>query len=197
MSADLGECANPENFISYHVEEIDLEFDEFDGFKNRAKKFEQDQKIFEKDSNDSLYFAILYATYHALQGKKEDFDFCQDRDKLIEVFRQNFFEKLEAKKESLRLDLSRSTFQAQYHVINDLLMCKNLFLRVCKLRKKFCCLIKKVPQNKNFVQRDLSACVEERFNGFDIVRKLTENEVKELFKQIMLSIDPFQNLIKQ
>ena len=117
-----------------------------------------------------------------MQDKKEDFDFCQDRDKLIEVFRQMFFEKLEAMKESLHLDLSRSTFAAQCHVINDLLMCTNLFLRVYDLRKTFCYLIKNAPLNKNFVQRDLSACVEERFNDFNIVRKLTENEVKELFK---------------
>ena len=44
------------------------------------------------------------------------------------------------------------------------------------LEKKFLYLIKKVPQNKNVLQSDLSACVEERFNGFEIVSKLTENE---------------------
>ena len=45
-------------------------------------------------------------------------------------------------------------------------------------------LVKKVPQNKNVIKRDLSAYAEERFNGFDIVRKFTENERKKLFKQI-------------
>ena len=182
MSADLGECTDSENFVSYHVEEIEPEFYEFNGFKNKTKKFEQDLKIFEKDSNDSFYFAIFHATYHVLEDKKEDFDFCQDRDKLIEVFRQMFFEKLKAMKESLRLDLSRSTFETQCHVINDLLMRKNLFQRVYDFRKKFCYLVKNAPQNTNFVQRDLSACAEERFNDFDIVRNLIENEVKELFK---------------
>ena len=38
-----------------------------------------------------FYLAIFYATYYALQDKEEDFDFCQDRDKLIEVFGRNFF----------------------------------------------------------------------------------------------------------
>ena len=178
MSADLGECFDPENFVSDHVEQFEYEIDEFDGFKNRIKKFEQDLKIFEKDSKDSFYFAIFYATYYALQDKKKDFEFCQDRAKLIEVFGRNSFEKLEAKKESLCLDLSLSTFQPQCHVINDLLMNKNLFLRVHECRKMFRYLFKKVPQNKNVVQTDLSAYVEGRFNGFDIVRKLTENERK-------------------
>ena len=76
-----------------------------------------------------------------MEDKKEGFDFCQDRDKLTEFFEQNFFEKLEAKKESLCLS-----------------------------------------QNKNIIQRDYSACAEERFNCFDIVRKLTKTEKKELFK---------------
>ena len=38
-SADLGECTDSENFVSYHVEEIKTEFYEFDGFKNRTKNF--------------------------------------------------------------------------------------------------------------------------------------------------------------
>lgn len=54
--------------------------------------------------------------------------------------------------------------------------CDNEFFRVCELRKKFCYLIKKVPQNKYVIQGDISTCVEERFNGCDIVRKLTGNE---------------------
>ena len=58
-------------------------------------------------------------------------------------------------------------------------MNKTLFLRVVELRKKFRYLIQKVPQKKNVVRRDLSACVEERLNGFDIVRRIVENERKE------------------
>ena len=94
------------------------------------KKSEQELKIFEKDSDDSFYFAILYTTYYALQDKKEDFH------KLIEVFGRIFFEKFEGKEESLRLDLSLSTSQAQCHVIGNLLMGKKFFLRVLELRKK-------------------------------------------------------------
>ena len=65
-----------------------------------------------------------------------------------------------------------------------------LFLRVYELRKKFCYLIKNVPQDKNVIQRDLSACVEERFYGFDFVRKFSENERKTLFKPIDIVYKP-------
>ena len=79
----------------------------------------------------------------------------------------------------LQLDLNPSNFQMQCRVINDILINKRLFLRVYELRKKFRCLIKKVLQKKNIVRRNRSACVEERFHGFDIVRKNSKNEHKE------------------
>ena len=40
-------------------------------------------------------------------------------------------------------------------------------------------MTKKVPKTKNVVKRGLLACVEERFNVFEIVRKLTEDQRKE------------------
>ena len=58
----------------------------------------------------------------------------------------------------------------------------------------FCYLVKKVPQNKNVIERDFSACVEECFKGFDVVRKLTENERKKLFKQIDIVYKPMSKL---
>ena len=77
-------------------------------------------------------------------------------------------------------------------MINDLLIKKKL--KVCEVRKKYHYLIKKVLQNKNDVQRDLLACVEQRFNGSKILSKLTENERKELLKPIDIVYKPFLNL---
>ena len=128
--------------------------------------------------------------------KKADFEFCQDENLLAEDFGRNFFDELKEKKESLRLGLSLSTFQAQCHVTNDLLINKRLFLRVYELRKKFRYLIKTIPQKKNVVQRELSTCFEERFNGFEIIRKLTENEKKKCSSRLTLFTSLCQNLIK-
>ena len=36
-----------------------------------------------------------------------------------------------------------------------------------------------MPQKKKVVQRNISACVEEQFDGFDIVQRTDENEQKE------------------
>ena len=37
---------------------------------------------------------------------------------------------------------------------------------------------------KNTAQRELSACVEERFNGFGLVKKLVENLIRQNYKPI-------------
>ena len=60
----------------------------------------------------------------------------------------------------------------------------HLFRRVYKLRKKFCYLIKKVPKGKNAVTKELSACIEDRFNGFQLEKRLCENERRHLYRPI-------------
>ena len=106
-----------------------INFYYFSVLEKRIEKFNQELKIFCKESKDYFYFSMLYATYCYLTEKKEDFDFCQDEEKLCEVLGQDFYEKLKAKKESLQLDLTLCTFKTQCHVVNDLLMEKKLFLQ--------------------------------------------------------------------
>ena len=84
----------------------------------------------------------------------------------------------------MQLDSGLSTFETQCHIVNDLLMSKNLFLRVYELRKKFCYLIKKMPKGKIIIQKDLSARVETRFNGFELVRRMTENELRQKYRPV-------------
>ena len=71
---------------------------------------------------------------------------------------------------------------------------KNLLLRVYGFRKKFCYLIKKIPRGKNTVQRERSACVEEHFNGFNLVKKLTENSIRQLYRLIDIVYKPVSDI---
>ena len=57
------------------VDEVSYEFDEFLGFEKLIPKFDEELKIFEKESKDSFYFSILFAIYFHLLKKQEDFDF--------------------------------------------------------------------------------------------------------------------------
>ena len=45
-----------------------------------------------------------------------------------------------------------------------------------------------MPQKKKVVQRNLSACVEEQFDGFDIVQRIAENERKENYVAVDIAI---------
>lgn len=92
MSANLDEYSDPENFFSDNIEETEHDFDTFDGFEKKIKKFEQELQIFEINSKVSFCFANLYTTFYVLLKKKEDFEFCQEKNKLAEVLGQKFFE---------------------------------------------------------------------------------------------------------
>ena len=63
-------------------------------------------------------------------------------------------------------------------------MSKNLVLRVYELRKKFRYVIKKMPKSKNAITKELSACVQERFNAFQFVKGFAENERRPLYRPI-------------
>ena len=55
-------------------------------------------------------------------------------------------------------------------------------------------MTKKTPKSKNISQRDLSACVEERFNSFHLVRKPVENEMRQNFKPIDIVCKPVRKV---
>ena len=183
MAKELGLIdPDPQNFVSDSIDETEFEYDEFKDFEKRIINIEQGLKIYKLDSKDYLFYAVFYGIYYSRLVEKENFEFCQDKEKLVEVFGRDFFDKLQVKKGQLQLDLSVSTFEVIRHVVNGLLMTKKRFLRGYELRKKFRYLIKKMPKGKNVVQRDLLACFEVHFNGFELVRKLSENETRKLFK---------------
>ena len=104
---------DPENFVSDFLDEVSYEFDEFFGFEKRIQIFNEELKISEREAKDSFYFSILYATYYHLIEREEDFDFCEDEEKLCEVLGRDIFEKLKSKKEYLQFDLSLCTFEIQ------------------------------------------------------------------------------------
>ena len=94
-------AVDPENFVSDFGGKVSYEFDDFLGFEKCIQKFNEELKIFERESKDSFNYSILYASYYHLLKKNEDFDCCQDEERLRQVFGLNFFETLKLKKHSL------------------------------------------------------------------------------------------------
>ena len=124
------ECSDPENFLLGCIEEIEYEFHNFKSFEKRIEKFEQDLRIFEKESDNLFFKAILSSICYALLHDKNEFEFIHDHEKLLRIFGENFLSKFQLLKPELKLNLCLNTFKSQCHIIYDLLMKKNLFLRV-------------------------------------------------------------------
>ena len=69
---------------------------------------------------------------------------------------------------------------------------KQFFERVFELKEKFRCLIKQDAERKNVI-RELSSCIFEKFNSFNIVRL----EFDKKLRQKILSIDIVYKPVKK
>ena len=70
----------------------------------------------------------------------------------------------------------------------------NCFCEFTSLEKKFRYLIKKMRRGKNTAQRELSACAEECFNSFKLVKKVTENSIRHLYRPIDIVYKPVSDI---
>ena len=70
-------------------------------------------------------------------------------------------------KNQLKLDILN--FEEQCHRVNQILNKCNFSLKVYELQEKFPSLVKQNPDKKNIV-RELSGCITNKYNGFNIVR---------------------------
>ena len=89
-------------------------------------------------------------------------------------------------RDQLVLNLDIKSFERQCQLINDILIEKDLFLRVYEARKKFRYVIKK-SHDKNEIKQDIFVC-RATFNGFDIICHMFEKKKKK-FAQSALFIN--------
>ena len=137
MSGKDYECSDPESYVPPNRSDEfgEIEFDDFKGFQKMIESFNRSCKIFKKNDIESFYYAILYGAYFKL--KDEGATCTEDTEELKSVLGTDFFYSVSEKKPNLYLDLNLITFERQCYQINDLLISKNLFLRVFEKRKKF------------------------------------------------------------
>ena len=115
---------------------------------------------------DSFHYAVLHAIRYQLKNKKIE---CQNHDELKKYIDKNkLYDALSAAKEKLRLNLDIQNFENQRFLVDDLLNKYGLFLRVYDLKEKFRYLIKQDSEKKTILG-ELSSCIVEKFNEFNIV----------------------------
>lgn len=133
------------------------------------------------DLKDSFLDAILYGLFFSLT---ENNKVC--KDKVEEILAKEFFDRLKEKNEMLQLDQSREHLFQKCHVTNDFLEERELFLRVYEKRDKFHYIVKKGTQGKNSAISDLWSCVQQKFNGYDILKAQLKNKEKCHYKPIVV-----------
>ena len=79
------------------------------------------------------------------------------------------------------------------YAVNEILMKKQLFLRIYKSRNKFRFLINKLTTGKNEVITNLLPCVIQKYNGYQVVKIEKKNKQKQLFEPIDIVYEPVQN----
>ena len=85
-------------------------------------------------------------------------------------------------------------FFKKCHVANDFLEMKGLFLRVSERLDKFHYVIKKSTQGKNNVIRDLSSCIVQKFNKYEIFKTQLKTEEKCCHEPIDIIYEPVNDL---
>ena len=158
--------------------------------KTIKKKFEQfvDTLINPHGLNkkDSFFYSILYTVRYWLNQKIEP---CTNEDELRLDITAEIFDEIYQLQENMGLDLDILNFEKQCFQINHILNKNNFFLRVFELKEKFRCLIKQDAERKNVI-RELSSCIFEKFNGFNIVRLEFDRKLRQKMSLIDIIYKP-------
>ena len=85
--------------------------------------------------------------------------------------------------------LDYQKFNNQCHEINLLLAKHGYFLRVFELKNKFRHLTLKNPKNQN-IARQLSSCLNKKYNGFHIILIEYSKKLRKKFKPIDIIYKP-------
>ena len=155
----------PNNYCN-DDDETELSINEFENYKEKIESFKKTLVNPQGENNlDSFFYSILYAIRFYLNEKS---DSCENDDEIKTDIGVELFEDLNQIKENLRLDLDIINFENQCFEINRILTKNKMFLKVYELKEKFHALIQQCPDKKNVI-RDISSCIREKFNGFNIV----------------------------
>ena len=100
-----------------------------------------------------------------------------------------YFDLMEIEDETM-LDKTIFGYFNKYHKLNRVISKHGLFLKFLERRNMYRFLIKKKVQRKSEVTRNLSACVVEKFNGYETIRNDLAKKDKREFKAIDTVYDP-------
>ena len=142
------------------------------------------------DNSNSFVYAVFYAVRFNNEQKTE---FCSS-ETLKELIDSNLFIQLHQEKCNVSLDYQK--FNSQCHEINMTLAKYGYFLRVFELKSKFRHLALKNPKKQNIV-RQLSSCINEKYNGLHVISIEYSKKLRTKFKPINIIYKPIKSPEKE
>ena len=109
---------------------------------------------------------------------------------LKESVDNNLFIQLNQEKFNIILDYQK--FNNQCHEVNMLLAKHGYFLRAFELKNKFRHLALKSPKKQNIV-RQLSSCINEKYNGFQVISIKYSKKLRKKLKSIDITCKPVRS----
>ena len=160
------------NFMCLRLEEM-LSSINFQNLKDLSKTL--------KEGTDNPFFdaTIFGLVTYLTEGEKEN-----DWGKIQETIGNDFYNDLLEINDDIKLDRSIFGFFDRCFRANQVLAKHNFFLKFCERRDDFRFQIKKKVEGKNQVTRNLSSCVLEKFNGYEIIKHQLARKEKKGFSAI-------------
>ena len=137
-------------------------------------------KTLKEDTDNPFFDATIFGLVtYMTEGEEEN-----DWGKIQETRGNDFYNDLLEIKDDIKLDRSIFGFFDRCFLANQVLAKHNFFLKFFERRDDFRFQIKKKVEGKNQVTRNLSSCVLEKFNGYNIIKHQLARKEKKGFSAI-------------
>ena len=161
-----------------------MNFHSFENDKDKTQKFKKSLRCFpNKEIENHLFYAVVYGLMHHKLQKNTltslELKFVE------EVLGRDFFFKLKRIEPKTDLDYTGFGFFERCQLMNETLAEFGYFLRFYERRNKFRYQLRQKLQCKNEMKRELSACIIQKFNGYDLLR----NKLQYFEKGDLVPID--------
>ena len=151
---DMPELYDPEN-------RKDVEFDSFDNFFDKSTIFKNSLLRFDNVDNQ-FFYVVLYGVLHTKLNEQN-----VEIESVEKFLGTDLFTELKNIEKSTMLDYSIFVFFNRCQVINQVLSEYGFFFRFYERRNKFRYQLRRELKGKNQMKQELSACVIQKFNGYD------------------------------
>ena len=102
------------------------------------------------------------------------------------------YDSINSQAENCILDLDKTNFDEMCLIINEILLEKGLFLRIYERKQKFRYLFNQTEEKTNTI-KTLCACIQTRFNAFNVAAPYLENQKKKDLYPIDIIYEPVRN----